>query len=170
MPFFIKALSCALKKHPRVNSSVERNVSQLMLHKHHNIGVASNSEAGLVVFVLRDVQDKSLELIIKEYNQMMTKMKKGELKREDMIDSTITISNFGPLGGRWATPIINYPEVAILGVAKVQKVPVVKNDEIVIRPQLNLSWSFDHRVIDGSAAAAFSNTFISFLENPAGLL
>jgi len=170
MPFFIKALSRSMKKHPKVNSSIERDASELILHKHHNIGVASNSDAGLMVFVLRDVQEKSLEEIIKEYHEMMMKLKSGELKREDMIESTITISNFGPLGGRWATPIINYPEVAILGVAKIQKEPVVRHDEIVIRPKLNLSWSFDHRVIDGGAAAAFSNTFISYLENPAGLL
>jgi len=170
MPFFIKALSNALKKHPHVNSSVELDVSKLNLHKHHNIGVASSTESGLIVFVLRDVQEKSLEQVIKEYNQMMTKMKEGKLDRNDMINSTITISNFGPLGGYWATPIINYPEVAILGVAKIRKEPVVKADRVVIRPRLNLSWSFDHRVIDGSLAATFSNTFISLLENPAQIL
>ncbi len=170
MPFFIKALSLALNKFPQVNSSVALNADKLILHKHHHIGVASKTENGLVVFVLRDVQEKSFEQIIKEYNQLVTKMKEGKLERNDMIDSTITISNFGTLGGLWATPIINYPEVAILGVAKIRKEPFVKNDEIIVRPSLNLSWSFDHRVIDGGLAAEFSNQFISLLENPAQIL
>jgi len=170
MPFFIKALSCALKKNPNANSSVEPDASQLNIHQHHNIGVASSTKTGLVVFVIRDVQEKSLAQVIKEYNQMVLKMKEGKLTREDMIHSTITISNFGPLGGRWATPIINYPEVAILGVAKIRKEPIVKNDQVTICPRLNISWSFDHRVIDGSAAAKVSNDFIAMLENPAQIL
>ena len=87
-----------------------------------------------------------------------------------MQDSTITISNFGTLGGLWATPIINYPEIAILGIAKIRKEPIVKNDEITIRNMVNLSWSFDHRVIDGNGAAEFSNIFIDILKNPAHLL
>lgn len=169
MPFFIKALSLTLKKYPTVNASVTKTLDTLWMHQHHNIGVATKTENGLMIFVLKDVQDKSLEQVIKEYNQLAVKMKEGKLDREDMIDSTMTISNFGPLGGLWATPIINYPEVAILGVAKIRKEPIVKNDEVVIQPRLNLSWSFDHRVIDGGLAAEFSNHFISLIENPVQL-
>ena len=94
------------------------------------------------------------------------------MKPQEMKDSTITISNYGVLGGggRWATPIINYPEVAILAVNRIQKEPMVKNDQLVIRDVLNLSWSFDHRVIDGDLAASFSHHFATLLLNPASLL
>lgn len=170
MPFFIKALSQTLTDFPQANASVASDAKSLILHKHHHIGIASKTEEGLVVFVLRDVQGKTLEQIIKEYDLLAKKMKEKKLTRDDMVGSTITISNFGPLGGVWATPIINYPEVAILGTAKIRKIPVVKNDEIVIRPILNLSWSFDHRVIDGDLAAKVSHRFIHLLENPAQLL
>ncbi len=170
MPFFIKALSKTLTEFPQANASVASDAKSLILHKHHHIGIASKTEEGLVVFVLRDVQVKTLEQIIKEYDLLAKKMKEKKLTREDMVGSTITISNFGPLGGVWATPIINFPEVAILGTAKIRKTPVVKNDEIVIRSILNLSWSFDHRVIDGDLAAKVSNRFIHLLENPAQLL
>ncbi len=170
MPFFIKALSKTLSDFPEVNASVEPGAKSLILHKHHHIGIASKTEEGLIVFVIRDVQEKSLEETIREYDRMTAKMREGQLVREDMIGSTVTISNFGPLGGVWATPIINYPESAILGIAKIRKSPVVRNDEIVIRPILNLSWSFDHRVIDGDLAAKVSHRFINLIENPAQLL
>lgn len=170
MPFFIKALSHAINENPKVNSSIDPDCRELRLHRHHNIGVASHTEQGLIVFVLRDVQKKSLEEVIREYHRLIEKKNKGQLKREEMIESTITISNFGPLGGRWATPIINYPEVAILGVAKIQNEAVVINDEVVARPRLNLSWSFDHRVVDGAAAAKMSRDMVALLENPARLL
>lgn len=170
MPFFIRSLSLALKKYPQVNGSVDLNENKLVIHKHHHIGIAKSTPSGLVVCVLKNVQNMSLEKIIRDYHALMHKANTGKLERSDLQDSTITISNFGVLGGMWATPIINYPEIAILGIAKIRQMPIVKNNEITIREMVNLSWSFDHRVIDGEGAAQFSNTVISFIENPAQLL
>jgi len=112
----------------------------------------------------------SLDAVIKSYDALMQKTDSGKLEHSDLIGSTITISNFGPLGGLWATPIINYPEAAILGIAKIRKMPIVKNDQVIARDMLNLSWSFDHRIIDGNHAVAISNTFIHYIQNPAEIL
>lgn len=108
----------------------------------------------------------NLEEVIRSYDALMKRVKEKSLTREDLTGSTMTVSNFGPLGGRWATPIINYPEVSILGVARISKEVVVHADVMAIRPMMNLSWSFDHRVIDGERAASASNRLISLLENP----
>lgn len=170
MPFFIKALSMSLLKYPQINGSVDMSTNELIIHKQHHIGIAMQLPTGLMVVVLKNVERMSLFTLIQAYEALKAKAQEGRLEISDMKDSTITISNFGVLGGMWATPIINYPEIAILGVAKIRKQPVIRNDEVVARSMLNLSWSFDHRVIDGEAAAQFSNYFISLLENPAGLL
>ncbi len=169
MPFFIKALSETLLKFPQVNGSVDLVEKTLLIHKHHNIGVAARGPNGLLVFTIKNVQNLSLYEVVKIYEELLVKAKEGKLERADLTESTITISNFGPLGGLWATPIINYPEVAILGLAKIRKEPIVKDDAILIRQMVNLSWSFDHRVIDGELAAQVSNTFIQLLENPTQL-
>lgn len=170
MPFFIRALSKTLLQFPQCNASVDLEQSSLVIHKHHHIGIAAKIDAGLVVAVLKNVQEMSLNDLIRAYDALMKKAREGKLERSDMQDSTITITNFGAIGGQWATPIINYPEVAILGVAKIQKTPVVINNAVAIREMLNLSWSFDHRVIDGDQAANFSNAYIQLLENPAQIL
>lgn len=170
MPFFIRALSKTLREFPHFNGSVDLQQNKLVIHKHHHMGIAVKTEAGLVVAVLKNVQEMSLPSLVRAYDALMKKGREGKLQRSDLQESTFTISNFGAFGGQWATPIINYPEVGILGVAKIQKNPVVINDAVVIREMLNLSWSFDHRVIDGDMAATFSNAFIALLENPAQIL
>lgn len=172
MPFFIKALSLTIKRYPTINSNLDSDSGQLILHKQHNIGVAMTTPLGLIVPVLKGVHKMNLEEIIKAYDALKAKAQSGKLTSADMKDSTITISNFGVLGGGglWATPIINYPEAAILAVAKIQKQPLVKNGELVIRDTLNLSWSFDHRIIDGDMAASCSHFFSELLQNPASLL
>lgn len=170
LPFFIRALSLCLKEFPQFNASVDLQKNALVLHKPHNIGIAMKTNYGLIVPVLKDVQEMSLENVITEYNSLREKAWNNKLKPEDMKDSTITISNFGTEGGLWATPVINYPEVAILATAKIQKQPVVRKDEVVIRDLLNCSWSFDHRIIDGDMAAAFSKAFIRLIENPIRIL
>jgi pyruvate dehydrogenase E2 component (dihydrolipoamide acetyltransferase) len=172
MPFLIKALSLTLKQYPTVNSSLDTVQTCLIIHRSHNVGIAINTSLGLIVPVIKDVQDMSLKEIVYAYEDLKNRALTGHLKSQDMKDSTITISNFGVLGGGglWATPIINYPEVAILAVARIQKQPIVKNDNVVIRDVLNLSWSFDHRIIDGDLAATFSHHFATFIQNPAPLL
>lgn len=170
MPFLIRALSLSLKKFPQFNSSIDNNM--LIIHHQYNIGVAMASPLGLIVPVIKNVQNLSLIDLVKAYEDLKNKAVSNKLHPHDMKDATITISNFGVLGdgGLWATPIINYPEVAILAVNRIQKQPLVRNDEIVIRETLNLSWSFDHRIIDGDQASAFSHYYATLIENPAPLL
>lgn len=172
MPLLIRALSLTLSQYPIVNSSLEPKENSLIIHKQHNIGIAITTPLGLIVPVLKNVQDKSLQQIIKEFEELKSRATANKLLPSDMKEGTITISNFGVLGGGglWATPVINYPEVAILAVAKIHKEPVIKNDAVVVRDVLNLSWSFDHRVIDGDQAATFSHHFSNLIANPAPLL
>lgn len=170
MPFLIRALCLTLKKFPQFNSTVDNH--KLIIHHQHNIGIAMASPLGLIVPVIKNVQDLSLIDLVHAYEDLKNKAASNKLHPNDMKDATITISNFGVLGdgGLWATPIINYPEVAILAVNRIQKQPLVRNDEIVIHDTLNLSWSFDHRIIDGDQASAFSHHYAMLIENPAPLL
>jgi len=172
MPFLIKALSRAICQYPEANSAIDMVHHKLLIHQEQHVGIAMSTPYGLIVPVLKNVEKQSLNDLIRSYHQLKTQAVEGKLHSSDMKGSTITISNFGVLDGKglWATPIINYPEVAILAVARIQKEPVVKNGDIVIRDMLNLSWSFDHRVIDGEFAARFSHCFASHLHNPATLL
>ncbi len=170
VPLFVRALSLTLKEYPQVNASVDEEAQAVILHKHHNISVAMKTEQGLIVPVLKEVEMMNLRDTVRSYHALRQKALKGELKPEDMRDSTITISNFGTEGGLWATPVINYPEAAILATARIHQESVVRGNNIFIRDILNCSWSFDHRIIDGALAAAFSNHFIKLLENPSALL
>lgn len=170
MPFFIRALSLCLKEFSQFNSSVDPNKNAIILHKPHNIGIAMKTPLGLIVPVLKNIHEKNFKEIAFAYDDLRQRALSNQLKPQEMKESTITISNFGTEGGLWATPVINYPEVAILATAKIQKQAVVRNDEVVIRSLLNCSWSFDHRIIDGDMAASFSKTFISLIESPSQLI
>lgn len=172
MPFFIRALSQTIRHFPMINSSLDVKNAKLLIHQQHNIGIAIATDNGLIVPVLKNVQDLTFAELIKSYNSLKTRALEKKLQPQDMKESTITISNFGVLGGGglWATPIINFPEVAILAVARIQKQPIVKNNEVAIRDVLDLSWSFDHRVIDGDLAASVSHHFSLLIQNPAPLL
>lgn len=172
MPFIIKAVSLSLESFPKVNSTYDMDQGMLYIHKHHNIGIAISTPLGLIVPVLHDVQNMPLETIIRSYDSLVARAREKNLKPEEMKGSTITVSNFGGLegSGRWATPVINYPEVAILAINRIQKAPMVKGDNVVVRDALNISWSFDHRVIDGNLAAAVSHHFATLIQNPAKLM
>lgn len=172
MPFFIRALSLTIRKFPMINSSLDSSGKKLLIHKHHHIGLAMAIETGLIVPVLRDVQDLKLVDIVKQYDELKRKAQIGKLDLPSMKGATITISNYGVLGvgGLWATPIINFPEVAILAVARIQKQPVVKENQVVAKDILDVSWSFDHRVIDGELGASVSHYFNELIKNPAQLL
>ena len=173
MPFLIKALSLTIKKFPEINSSYDEPNQQLILHHRHNIGFAVSTEYGLIVPVLKDVQNLSLNDLIAKYCELKIQALHNKLQTDDLKGATITLSNFGVVskgGGLWATPVINFPEVAILAAARIQKQPVIKNDTVVVKSILNLSWSFDHRVIDGETAAYCSHYFAQVIENPAVLL
>lgn len=170
MPFFIRALSLTLKEYPQFNSSLDPQTNEIVIHAPHNVGIAVKTRLGLIVPVLKNVEQMSLEQIIRSYHDLVSRAQSHGLDPAEMRDGTITISNFGTVGGVWATPIINYPEVCILGLGRIEQRPIAHKGQLVIRDMLNLSWSCDHRVIDGDQCAAFSNAFVSKLQNPAQIL
>lgn len=171
MPFFIRALSMTMDHFPDMNSSFDEMRNKLYRHKSHHIGIAMSTPSGLIVPVLKNVQHLSLPELIPAYENLKSLALSGKLPASEMKGSTITISNYGVLegGGLWATPIINSPEVAILAISRIQKQPLVKNDALVVRDVIHLSWSFDHRVIDGHLAASVSHYFAMLIQNPASL-
>lgn len=172
MPFFLKALSLTISKYPKINSTIDPQNAKLHLHPHQNIGIAMALDQGLIVPVLKNIETLSLPDIIHSFESLKKKAQTNTLEPTDMREGTITISNYGVLGGDgvWATPIIQPPEVAILALAKITPMPVVTNGEVSAKNVLNLSWSFDHRIIDGHLAALVSHHFAQLIENPAALL
>lgn len=172
MPFFIRALSLTMKRFPQMNASVDMQQGRVLYHTEHHIGIAMAKEEGLIVPVLKGVESMSLETLIKAFEHLKAQVLAGKLVASDMKGATITLSNFGVLGGEgiWATPMISNPEVAILAIAKIRKLPIVKGKELVIRDIAPLSWSFDHRLIDGHLAAQISSHYSLLLNNPAYLL
>lgn len=168
MPFFIKALSLCMNKFPLVNSSLDTKQNVIIVHPFHHIGIAMATSSGLIVAVIKHVEKMTLSEIIQSYETLKTKGQKGTLSAQELKDSTITITNFGALTGKgvFATPIINYPEAAILGLAKIHQAPVVLDNQVQIRDILNCSWSFDHRIIDGALAANVSSEFVRIIEHP----
>lgn len=169
--FLLKALVISLKDFPIFNAELDEENSRILLKKTYHIGLATNTENGLIVPVLHDADKKSLKQINHEIKDLTQKALAGSLHLSAMQNSTITISNVGPLGSIAATPIINFPETALIAFHKTKKRPIVnENDEIVIGHIMSLSMSFDHRVADGATAIAFSNRFSSLIENPHKLI
>lgn len=171
-PFFIRALTLTIQKFPIMNASVDMANQKIIQHVHHNIGIAIASPHGLIVPVLKDVQLKSFRELVKDFEDLKAKAFSNQLKPSELKEGTISLSNFGVLGGggQWATPIIQHPQVAILAIARIQKQPLVKNDVVEACDCVNLCWSFDHRIIDGDIAASISDYFAKLIENPAKLL
>jgi len=166
LPFFMKAVQHALAAYPRINASVDEAGEEVIVKKYFNIGVAVDTPEGLMVPVVKDVDKKTILELAKELQELSIKAKERKIKLEELKGSTFTISNFGSFGGTYATPIINYPDVAILGTGKISDRPWVKDGQIVIRKVLSLSLTFDHRVVDGAEAAQFLNKIIQYLEDP----
>lgn len=170
LPFIVKACVAALKKHPTLNAAFDEATQELVVRKYYDIGIAAATEAGLLVPVVKAADSKSLLEISRDIQRLADDAKVGRLKREDLIGSTFTITSLGKLGGLFATPILNFPEVAILGVHQIKERPVVRDGQIVIGQVMLLSLSFDHRIIDGHIGAAFAYEVIGYLENPERLL
>jgi len=166
LPFFMKAVQHALAAYPKINASVDEAGEEVVVKKYFNIGVAVDTPEGLMVPVVKDVDKKTILELAKELQELSIKAKERKIKLEELKGSTFTISNFGSFGGTYATPIINYPDVAILGTGKISDRPWVKDGQIVIRKVLSLSLTFDHRVVDGAEAAQFLNKIIQYLEDP----
>lgn len=167
MPFFIKAVQHALIEHPLLNASVDEEREEIIIKRYYNIGIAVDTPDGLMVPVIRDVDRKSILELAAEIQELSQKARERNIKIEEMRGSTFTITNYGHFGGTFATPIINYPDVAILGTGRIADKPWVKDGQIVIRKILPLSLTFDHRVTDGVDSARFLSKVIQYLEDPA---
>ena len=171
LPFIMKATVAALKAFPVVNSSLDEAASEVVLKRFYNLGLAVATEMGLVVPVVKDVDQKSLLEVAQEVNTLAAKARDGKLAPEDVKGGTFSVTNIGSLGGLFSFPIINVPEAAILGVHSIKKRPVVMpDDSIQARQMLYLSLSFDHRIIDGAEAAQFTSYLIELLTTPESLL
>ncbi len=166
LPFIVKAVIAGLVEHPYLNASLDDENEEIILKKYFNIGVATDTPEGLMVPVVKNAKDKSILQIADELTKLVEKARNRTIDLADLKGGTFTISNYGALGGIYATPIINYPEVAILGVGKIKDTPVVRNGKLVVRKILSLALSFDHRVVDGGEGARFLNTVIARLEDP----
>jgi pyruvate dehydrogenase E2 component (dihydrolipoamide acetyltransferase) len=170
LPFVCKALVPALGKHPTVNANFDEAAQELVVRRSLNLGIAVATDEGLVVPVVKDVERKSLRDLGEEIRALASAARERRLRPEDLSGGSFTITSLGEAGGLFATPIINHPEVAILGVHRMRPRPVVKDERITIRDMMYLSFSFDHRVIDGAEGAGFAYDLIRFLENPELLL
>ncbi|RMG02513.1 MAG: pyruvate dehydrogenase, partial [Planctomycetota bacterium] len=170
MPFVIKAVALALHDHPALNASLDLEQGQIVYKQYVNIGIAVDTDRGLVVPCLRHADRLSIPDIARELAEMAEKVRSGDFSVDDLRGGTFTISNLGAIGGTYSTPIVNVPEVAILLVGRSRKMPVVRDDQITIRLMMPLSLSYDHRLVDGAAAARFLNDVISYLEAPGRLL
>lgn len=168
--FAMKAVVVLLKEYPVFNSSIDVAGNQIIHKKFYNIGVAVDTENGLLVPVIRDVDKKSIVELAEELTSIAERARQRKLDSKDLTGGTFTITNLGGIGGTGFTPIVNYPEVAILGISRGRLEPVVHNGEIVPRLMMPLSLSYDHRVIDGAVAARFTRRLAEMLENPYQLL
>jgi pyruvate dehydrogenase E2 component (dihydrolipoamide acetyltransferase) len=166
LPFIVKAVIAALKKFPHLNANFDEATQELVVRGEFNIGIAAATPDGLTVAVVRDADRLTLRELAQEIARLGTAARERKLKMEELTGGTFTITSLGQSGGLFATPIINHPEVGILGVHRLRKRPVVKDDEIIIREMMNLSLSCDHRVIDGAVAADFVYEVIKYLEHP----
>jgi pyruvate dehydrogenase E2 component (dihydrolipoamide acetyltransferase) len=167
MPFFIKAVLHALAEHPYLNASINEEREEIILKKYYNIGVAVDTPDGLMVPVIKEPAKKTIHELAVELQELSVKARERKIKLEEMRGGTFTITNWGHFGGTFATPIINYPEAAILGTGKISEKPWVKDGQIVIRKILPLSLTFDHRVTDGVDASRFLTRVVNYLEDPA---
>jgi len=170
LSFVIKAVSLSLKLHPTVNASIDTEKGEILYKEYVNIGLAVDTPRGLVVPVLRDCDELSIPQIAQAIAETAEKAKHAQYSVEDLRGGTFTISNLGAIGGTYSTPIINWPEVAILLVGRARRLPVVREDKIEPRLMMPLSLSYDHRIIDGAMAARFLKEVIGYLESPGRLL
>lgn len=170
MPFIIKALTIALKEFPVFNSSFDDIKDEIIYKKYYNIGIATDTPEGLMVPVLKEANNKGILEIAKELEGIVERARNKTIGIDDLYGGTFTITNYGALGSSYGVPVIRHPEVAILGIGKIDKKPVVINDEIVIRHMMPISLSIDHRIIDGGDAGRFLLRLKELLSNPMLLL
>jgi pyruvate dehydrogenase complex dihydrolipoamide acetyltransferase long form len=170
LSFLVKAAATGLKQYPKLNCSLDEETGEIVYKDYYHIGFATDTEAGLMVPVVRDVDRKSVLQVAAELQGLSTKARERSIELDDMRGGTFTVTNVGSLGGMWATPIIVHPQVAILCPLRAQPRPLVREGQVVIRTVMPLTLSFDHRVLDGADAARYTSFLISLLEDPMRML
>ena len=170
LPFIIKALVYSLKKFPIFNASYDSENQEIMLKHFYHMGIATDTDRGLMVPVVKDVDKKSIVELAEEILAITTKAKENNISINELRGSTFSITNYGSVGGLFATPVINYPEMAILGLGRIIEKPIVSNGEIIVAKVLPVSLTFDHRFIDGAGGSRLLNTLRDLLEDPEILL
>lgn len=170
LPYVVKALISTLREFPEFNRSLDDATQEIIQKHYYNIGIAADTEKGLLVPVIKHADRKSVFAVSNEINELATKARDGKLAQHEMKGASMSITNIGSAGGQWFTPVINHPEVAILGIGRISEKPVIKNGEIVAAPVLALSLSFDHRMIDGATAQNALNHLKRLLSEPELLL
>jgi len=170
LPFFVKAAVAALQRHPAMNASYDEKAGELVLKKYYHIGLAVDTPEGLVVPVLRDADKKDMVQIAREVADLAARARERRLQLSELRGASFTLTNIGPIGGVFATPIIHQPEMAIVGLHTIKDRPAVVDGQVVARKMMYLSVSFDHRFVDGAAAARFMADLVKMVENPFLLL
>src|SRR6056297_3277540 len=171
LPFILKATAMALRKHRQLNSEMDLDNDRMLFKKYYNIGIAVDTEKGLVVPVIKNVDRLTIFELAEKTAEIAQKARDGELTMEDMKDGTFTITSYGSIGGQFAQPVINYPQAGILGVGRILKKPVVNDqDQVVPGHILPLSMSVDHRIVDGGEVSRFLNTMMEYLGDPITLI
>jgi pyruvate dehydrogenase E2 component (dihydrolipoamide acetyltransferase) len=170
LPFVMKATVAGLKQFPTLNASLDDEKQELIQKRYYHLGIAVDTERGLIVPVIREVDRKSLLDLAAELGEKVQRTREAKISLDELRGGTFTLTNAGAVGGHAFIPIINYPEVAILGIGRAQPKPVVRDDQVVVRTMLPLSLSFDHRVVDGADAVRFLTVVMRLLEDPTQLL
>ncbi len=170
LSFLAKAAAASLKEFPILNSSLDEETGEIVYKEYIHIGIATDTEAGLMVPVIRDVDRKSILQIAEELQGLADKARERTIDLDDLRGGSFSITNVGAIGGSWATPIIQHPQAAILLAVRAKKKPVVRDDQVVIRTLMPLAISFDHRILDGAEAARFMNHLVELLEDPMRML
>jgi pyruvate dehydrogenase E2 component (dihydrolipoamide acetyltransferase) len=170
LPFVMKVLIATLREFPMFNASIDDAAEEIVYKKYFNIGFAADTPNGLVVPVIKNADQKTLLQLSHEITELAVKARDGKLSIDDMKGATITITNIGSVGGNYATPIINHPEVAILGMYKISDKPILRDGKFRAAKIMNYTITCDHRLIDGAVAANFLKAFMSRIENPSHLM
>ena len=170
LPFIIKAVVAALKRHPELNSEMDFEKGNIIYKNYYNIGIAVSTEDGLVVPVIRDADRLTIRELSRAVAEIAVKARERKLTLDDMKDGTFTITNYGALGGWFGVPVINYPQVGILGIGRINQQPVVVNGEIKVGNVMPLSLSVDHRMVDGAEATEFLNDLAAGIADPLSLI
>jgi pyruvate dehydrogenase E2 component (dihydrolipoamide acetyltransferase) len=170
LPFIMKAVHLAMTHHPKLNSELDEEGDSLVLKSHYDFNIAVDTDRGLMTPIIPEVDDKNVVELAEEVGEKAGKARSGDISREELENGTFSITNVGAIGGEEFTPIINYPQAAILGIGKIQDTAEVVDGEVQPRKTVKLSLSYDHRIVDGAEAARFMNRIIENLEDPENMI